>query len=145
MGECNWLYGPSSRCLNSLVFYCHALEKPLSTCPVTIWPDKRIMMDSQPLIFNNTSKLQYFHSDFSDEYLDAREELDPCLPEPYGEPLTTTVFFCNADHVHDIVTCCSINGICILWAPLLSIGSANSKVQLHLLHTKWSSWLCILL
>lgn len=68
-------------------------------------------MDSRDLHFD-WIRLQSFQSDFTTEYPDATEEVDPRLPPPCGKPLSTAIF-CDADHGHDVLTRRSITGIIV--------------------------------
>ena len=45
-----------------------------------------------------------------ENYPDAMEEIDEGLPEPWGEPLRTPVYF-DSDHAHDQVTRSSVSGV----------------------------------
>jgi hypothetical protein len=48
-----------------------------------------------------------------EDYPNAKEEIDPNLPTPYGTELETSIFF-DADHAHDQKTRRSITGLIIL-------------------------------
>ena len=45
-----------------------------------------------------------------EKYADVSEEIDEGLPEPQGQPLSTTVYF-DSDHSHDQVTRRSVSGV----------------------------------
>ena len=45
-----------------------------------------------------------------EKYPDASEEIDECLPEPCGRPISTTVYF-DSDHAHDQVTRRSVSRV----------------------------------
>ena len=47
--------------------------------------------------------------DWLENYPGASEEIDEVLPEPWGRPLRTTVYF-DSDHAHDQVTRLPISG-----------------------------------
>jgi len=49
-------------------------------------------------------------SDWSQQYPDAAEEIDPALPTPKGVALSTAVYF-DSDHAHDKVTRRSVTGV----------------------------------
>jgi len=50
------------------------------------------------------------YKEWLEKYPDAMEEIDEGLPEPRGEPITSTVYF-DSDHAHDQVTRRSVSGI----------------------------------
>jgi hypothetical protein len=75
-------------------------------------PNRRIVLDSRPLIVDDELKKNSLHPDFLEDYPDASEDIDPSLPAPHGSELTTSVFF-DADHAHDHVTRRSISGIIV--------------------------------
>jgi hypothetical protein len=76
-------------------------------------PNRRIVLDSRPLIIENEDLLKAsFHPDFLEDYPDAHEDIDGGLPTPYGTELKTSVFF-DADFAHDHVTRRSITGIIV--------------------------------
>jgi len=75
------------------------------------FPNKRILIDSRPLIFDDEDLLkESFHLDFLEDYADAEEDTDFDFPQSYGKELDTTIFW-DADHAHDIKTRRSISGI----------------------------------
>jgi hypothetical protein len=76
------------------------------------FPNRRISLDSNPLLVDDALKKNSFHPDFLEDYPDAKEEVDPGLPTPYGDELETSVFF-DADHAHDIMTRRSISGLIV--------------------------------
>ena len=45
-----------------------------------------------------------------EKYPNVSEEIDEGLPEPQGQPLSTTVYF-DSDHSHDQVTRRSVSGV----------------------------------
>ena len=47
-----------------------------------------------------------------EKYPDAAEEIDEGLPEPRGNPISSTVYF-DSDHTHDQVTRRSVSGIIV--------------------------------
>ncbi len=75
-------------------------------------PNRRIVMDSRPLVVDAELQTDSFHPDFLEDYPDATEDIDEALPTPYGCELETSVFF-DADHAHDHVTRRSISGIIV--------------------------------
>ena len=77
------------------------------------FPHRRIQIDSQPLIWDTPKPDPTFHEDFLEDYPDAKGEIDPNLPTPYGNELETSIFF-DADHAHDQKTRRSITGLIIL-------------------------------
>ena len=48
--------------------------------------------------------------DWLEKYLGASEEIDEGLPEPWGRPLRTTVYF-DSDHAHDQMTRRSVSDV----------------------------------
>ena len=50
--------------------------------------------------------------DFLKEYPDAKEEVDPNFPAPYGHPLETTILV-DSDHAHDKKTRRSLTGLIV--------------------------------
>ena len=75
-------------------------------------PNKRIVLDSRPLIVDDELKKESFHPDFLEDYPDASEDVDDAMPRTHGSELSTSVFF-DADHAHDHVTRRSISGIIV--------------------------------
>ena len=74
-------------------------------------PNRRILVDSRPLIIDDPSLQDTsFHYDFMEDYEGACEDEECNFPEPFGEELDTSVFW-DADHAHDLVTRRSISGI----------------------------------
>jgi hypothetical protein len=80
-------------------------------------PNRRIVIDSRPLIVDTGLQTDSFHPDFLEGYSDASEDIDETLPTSYGRELETSVFF-DADHAHDHVTRRSI-----LSGIIVSVGS----------------------
>jgi len=76
------------------------------------FPNKRLVLDSRPLHIPQELRQPSYHHDFLDDYPDAREDLDPNLPEAFGSELETTIFF-DSDHAHDHKTRRSISGIIV--------------------------------
>lgn len=77
------------------------------------FPNRRIPIDSRPIIWVTPKPPPTFHEDFLEDYPDASEEVDPNLPRPFGTEIETTIFF-DADHAHDQKTRRSITGIVVL-------------------------------
>ena len=75
-------------------------------------PNRRIVLDSRPLLVDDELRQDSFHPDFLDDYPDAREDIASDFPEAYGRELETAVFF-DADHAHDHVTRRSISGLIV--------------------------------
>ena len=75
-------------------------------------PNRRIVLDSRPLLVDDTLKQSSFHPDFLDDYSNATEEVPEDLPEVMGEMLETSIFF-DADHAHDRRTWHLISGIIV--------------------------------
>ena len=73
------------------------------------FPDRRIRIDSSdpPDIGERVGPPE---ADFSQQYPDAKEEVDPKFPKPKGRSLSTSVWF-DSDHAHDKVTFRSITGL----------------------------------
>jgi len=79
-------------------------------------PNHCIVLNSAPLECDDAVLTSSFDPNFLEDYPDAKEEIDPSLPTPYGSELQTSIFF-DADHAHDHVTCHSITGL------ILFVGS----------------------
>jgi hypothetical protein len=75
-------------------------------------PNRRIVLDSRPLLVDESLRHNSFHPDFLEDYPDAKEDLADDFPVPYGRELETAVFF-DADHAHDHVTRRSISGLIV--------------------------------
>ncbi|KAI2513608.1 Reverse transcriptase (RNA-dependent DNA polymerase) [Fragilaria crotonensis] len=75
-------------------------------------PNRRIVIDSRPLLVDEELLTDSFHPDFLEDYPDACEDIDPNLPTAHGPELLTSVFF-DADHAHDHLTRRSISGIVV--------------------------------
>ncbi|KAI2501305.1 Reverse transcriptase (RNA-dependent DNA polymerase) [Fragilaria crotonensis] len=75
-------------------------------------PNRRIVLDSRPLLVDDGLRSDSFHPDFLDDYPDAAEDVASDFPTPYGTELETSVFF-DADHAHDHVTRRSISGLIV--------------------------------
>ena len=75
-------------------------------------PNCRIVLDSRPLLVDESLRHSSFHPDFLEEYPDAKEDLADDFPVPYGRELETAVFF-DADHAHNHVTRRSISGLIV--------------------------------
>ena len=75
-------------------------------------PNRRIVLDSRPLIIDDGLRNDSFHPDFLDDYPDATEDVGTDFPAAFGRELDTAVFF-DADHAHDHVTRRSISGLIV--------------------------------
>ena len=75
-------------------------------------PNRRIVLDSRPLLIDAELRKTSFHPDFLDDYPDAYEDIASDFPRAYGRELETAVFF-DADHAHDHVTRRSISGLIV--------------------------------
>ena len=75
-------------------------------------PNRRIVLDSRPMLVDEELRKTSFHSDFLEDYPDAREDLPTDLPKAYGRELEASDFF-DADHAHDHVTRRSISGLIV--------------------------------
>ncbi|KAI2510964.1 Reverse transcriptase (RNA-dependent DNA polymerase) [Fragilaria crotonensis] len=75
-------------------------------------PNRRIVLDSRPLLVDDELKTTSFHPDFLEDDPDASEDIDGAFPTAYGTELATSVVF-DADHAHDHVTRRSISGITV--------------------------------
>jgi hypothetical protein len=75
-------------------------------------PNRRIVLDSRPLIMDDDLRCNSFHPDFLDDYPDATEDVGTDFPMAFGKELDTTVFF-DADHAHDHATRRSISGLIV--------------------------------
>lgn len=80
-------------------------------------PNRRLVLDSRPLLVEDSLLTDSFHPDFLEDYPDACEDVDDTLPQAFGSELLTSVFF-DADHAHDHVTRRSITGLIVF------VGSA---------------------
>jgi hypothetical protein len=76
------------------------------------FPHHQLVARSDPMIIRKDALIA-FDTDFSDEYNDATEELDPGLPSPRGKPMETFVFF-DSDHGHNKVTRRSLTGCLVV-------------------------------
>ena len=85
---------------------------PVVTCLWVLkkYPTKRIGIDSADMDRSNFPDASTLQPDFLMEYPDAKEDMDPHFPTPYGSELQIT-FMCDADHAHDQRTRRSITGI----------------------------------
>ena len=72
-------------------------------------PNRNLVIDLGPLIVPEEFKASTFRPDFLEDYPDAQEELDPTMPEAFGQELETSIFF-DADHAHNQKTHQSISG-----------------------------------
>ena len=77
-------------------------------------PNRRIVLDSRPLLIDDELRKDSFHPDFLEDYPDAHEDIATDFPTAYGRELETAVFF-DADHAHDHVTLTrrSISGLIV--------------------------------
>ena len=86
---------------------------------------KVIVIDSRPMKFkSSTPDYPKLIIDFLKDYSDAKEELDPGFPVPFGPILESTILV-DSDHSHDLLTCRSLIGL------LGFVGSSP---------VTWSSW-----
>jgi hypothetical protein len=76
------------------------------------YPNRRLVIDSRPLIVDEELRQTSFHPDFLEDYDGAEEEIGEGFPEAFGKELETSVFF-DADHAHDHMTRRSITGIMV--------------------------------
>jgi hypothetical protein len=60
-------------------------------------PNRRIVIDSRPLVVDAELQTDSFHPDFIEDYPDATEDIDEALPTPYSRELETSVFL-DANH-----------------------------------------------
>ena len=73
--------------------------------------DRKIAIDSRPLQFERSCPdYEMLRPDFLEDYPHAIEEVDPNLPEPYGDPLEVVILV-DADHGHDLLTRRSLTGL----------------------------------
>ena len=90
------------------------------------YPNKRIVIDSRPLVVDDKLKLTAFHPKFLEDYGYADEEIPNNIPAPHGPELETSIFW-DADHAHDVKTRRSVTGL------ILFVGStpiaASSRCQ----------------
>lgn len=64
------------------------------------FPNRRIVLNSHPLVVSEELKGKSFVPDFLEDYRDAKEDVDPRFPTAYGTEFDTSIFF-DADHAHD--------------------------------------------
>lgn len=76
------------------------------------FPNRRIVLNSKPLVVSEELKNNSFHPDFLEDYPDAKEDIDARFPVAYGDEFETSIFF-DADHAHDQRTRRSISGLLI--------------------------------
>jgi hypothetical protein len=76
------------------------------------YPNRRICIDSTPLVVPEENQTKPDSCDFLGEYPDASEDVDPKVPTAYGTKLKTSIFF-DSDHAHDQKTRRSITGLII--------------------------------
>jgi hypothetical protein len=88
--------------------------------------NRRIVMDSRPLIVDPSLRKDSFHPDFLDDYPDAHEDIASDFPKAYGTELETSVFF-DADHAHDHVTRRSISGLLVFVGSTPVIWSSKRQ------------------
>ena len=74
-------------------------------------PNPQIAIDHKPMKFKRT-KPDYdaIKQDFLEDYPDAKEEMDPSFPLPFG-PIMETTFMVDSDHAHDLKTRRSLTGV----------------------------------
>ncbi len=75
-------------------------------------PNRRIVLDSRPLLIDEALRKDSFHQYFLEDYPDAHEGVALDFPKAYGCELETAVFF-DANHTHDHVTRRSISGLIV--------------------------------
>ena len=74
-------------------------------------PNPQIAIDHRPMQFERTKPdYEALKSDFLKDYPDAKEEIDPGFPVPFG-PVMETTFMVDSDHAHDLKTRRSLTGI----------------------------------
>jgi len=72
---------------------------------------KKIAIDSRDMVFERISPdYEKLCPDFLKDYPDAKEELDPSFPDPFG-PILQQYLLVDSDHGHDLVTRKSITGL----------------------------------
>ena len=90
------------------------------------YPNRRIVLDSRPLLIDDELLTDSFHPDFLEDYPDAKEDIAQDFPASYGTELHTTVFF-DADHAHDTVTRRSISGLLVFVGSTPVIWSSKRQ------------------
>lgn len=74
---------------------------------------RKIKIDSEPLIIDRQSPdYEQLRPDFLEDYAYAKEEVDPNMPPPFGDPLQVTILV-DADHAHDRSTGRSLTGLIV--------------------------------
>ena len=68
--------------------------------------------------------------DWHEFYPDAKEELPPDMPKPYGEPVQVTTF-CDSDHASDTVTRRSRTGVMVFCnkAPVVWVSRKQNSIE----------------
>ncbi len=89
-------------------------------------PNRRIVLDSRPLLVDDGLRTSSFHPDFLDDYPDAKEDVGTDFPTACGPELETVVFF-DADHAHDHVTRRSISGLIVFVGSIPAIWQSKRQ------------------
>ena len=76
------------------------------------FPNRQLILNSQPFLISEELTGKSFIPNFLDNYPDAKEDIDTQFPTSYGDKFETSIFF-DADHAHDLKTCCSISGLLV--------------------------------
>ena len=72
--------------------------------------NQSIAIDSNPMNYERQDpNFEALIPDFLQDYPDAKEEVDPNFPEPFGSILETTILV-DSDHTHDKKTCQPFTG-----------------------------------
>jgi len=75
--------------------------------------NRSIAIDSNPMNYERQDpNYEALIPDFLQDYPDAKDEIDPNLPEPYGHALETTILV-DSDHAHDQKTRRSLTGLIV--------------------------------
>ena len=102
---------------------------------------RSIAIDSNPMEFErHETQYQCLIPDFLQDYPDAKEEIDPGFPDPYGDPLETTILV-DSDHAHDRKTRRSLTGLIAFVGstPVLWLSKRQSTVASSTYSAKFSA------
>jgi hypothetical protein len=117
IGSANWVVTLGrfdiAYAVNNLARYCMSPRQGHLEAALRIfgylkaYKKGRLYVDTKPYIKETAEQISY---DWTEFYPEASEELPPDMPEPLGNPMTTTCYV-DADHAHDTVTRRSVSGI----------------------------------
>jgi hypothetical protein len=105
-------------------------------------PNRRIVLDSRPMLVGQELLLDSFHPDFLEDYPDAKEDLDDTLPQAYGDELSTSVFLNPITLMITLLDIPFLASLSLSEAPRL-FGKVNVKDVSQPAHTVLSSLRCV--